>query len=105
MEQNGSMEDGREWKYGGCKYGCRKRMEVWMMVDRSMELWKLEEGGSMDDGSMASGKELKYEWWLIEENWREWKYEWWLIEENGSMEGERERKYGGWKYTWWKSEV
>ena len=32
-----------------------------MMVDRSMKLWKLEEGGSMDDGSMASGKELKYE--------------------------------------------
>ena len=47
------MEGVRGRKYGGCKFGGRKRMEVWRMVDRRMKLWKLEENGSMNDGSMA----------------------------------------------------
>ena len=86
MEENWSMEGGRGRKYGGCKFGGRKRMEVWRMVDRRMKLWKLEENGSMNDGSMAGWRELKYEWWLILEKWK--------VEDNGSMEGGREWKYG-----------
>ena len=28
VEENGSMEGGREWKYGWCKYGWWKSMEI-----------------------------------------------------------------------------
>ena len=28
VEENGSMEGGREWKYGWCKYGWCKSMEI-----------------------------------------------------------------------------
>ena len=53
-----------------------------MMVDRRewkrIEVWKVEEGGSMEDASLAGGREWKYG---SMEGGREWKY--------GSMEGGR----------------
>ena len=41
-----------------------------MMVDRRewkrIEVWKVEEGGGMEDASMAGGREWKYGGWLID---------------------------------------